>query len=166
MLRTILTYPADVLRETAKDVKNIDGRVVALAEDMAETMYLSRGVGLAAPQVGESLNLIVVDIGDDLIELYNPRIVSSEDTYLAQEGCLSVPEIMLEIERAEKIVVQGIDRDGKDIMLEAEELLARVFQHEIDHLKGTLIIDHISKIHRQLIRGKLKKLRREYEENF
>lgn len=133
---------------------------------MAETMYLSRGIGLAAPQVGESLNLIVVDIGDRLIELYNPTIVSAEDCYIAQEGCLSVPEIMLEIERAEKIVVKGIDRDGKDVTLEADDLLARVFQHEIDHLKGTLIIDHVSKIQRQLIRGKLKKLRREHEENF
>jgi peptide deformylase len=86
MLRTILTYPDDVLRGQAKDITNIDGSVVKLAEDMAETMYLSRGVGLAAPQVGESLNLIVVDIGEKLLELYNPRIVSSENSYIAQEG--------------------------------------------------------------------------------
>jgi peptide deformylase len=163
MLRTIVTYPAEVLRGKAKDVENIDSPLIQLAQDMAETMYLSRGIGLAAPQVGEPLNLIVVDIGDRLIELYNPQIVSAENFYLAQEGCLSVPEVMLEVERAEKVVVKGLDRNGKAIELEAQDLLARVLQHEIDHLQGTLIIDRISRIQRQLILGKLKKLRREHE---
>ncbi len=162
VLRTILTYPDAILRRKARDVENIDSRVVKLAEDMAETMYLSRGIGLAAPQVGESLNLIVVDVGDHLIELYNPRIACAENLFLAQEGCLSVPEIMLDIKRAEKLVVEGIDRGGKAVTLEAEGLLARVLQHEIDHLLGTLIIDRISPVKRQLIRGKLKNLCREH----
>lgn len=162
MLRTIVTYPAEVLRDKAKDVEAIDMPLIQLAEDMAETMYLSRGIGLAAPQVGEPLNLIVVDIGDQLIELYNPKIISAEDFYLAQEGCLSVPEVMLEVERAERVVVEGLDRNGKTVELEAQGLLARVLQHEIDHLHGTLIIDRVSRIQRQLIRGKLKKLRRDH----
>ena len=157
-----MTYPAEVLRGKAKDVEAIDRPLIQLAEDMAETMYLSRGIGLAAPQVGVPFNLIVVDIGDQLIELYNPKIISAEDFYLAQEGCLSVPEVMLEVERAERVVVEGLDRNGKTVELEAQGLLARVLQHEIDHLHGTLIIDRVSGIQRQLIRGKLKKLRRDH----
>ncbi|HNR12023.1 MAG TPA: peptide deformylase [Thermodesulfobacteriota bacterium] len=161
MLRTIVTYPDDILRGKAKQIENIDGSVITLAEDMAETMYLSRGIGLAAPQIGVQSCLIVADIGNELIELYNPMIIAAERAFVAQEGCLSVPDIMLEIERAEKVVVEGINREGKKVTLEAEDLLARVLQHEIDHLQGTLIIDHASRIQRQLISGRLKKLHRQ-----
>ena len=164
MLRPILTYPHEILRGQAKDVETLDGGLISLAEDMAETMYLSRGIGLAAPQVGAPLRIIVADIGDHLIELYNPKIVSAEDIYVSQEGCLSVPEVLLEIERAEKIVVEAVDREGKKLTIEAEDILARVIQHEIDHLNGTLIIDRISRFQRQLISGKLKRLRWEYED--
>jgi len=145
-------------------VSNIDGELITLAEDMAETMYLSRGIGLAAPQVGESCCLIVADIGEGLIELFNPSVVASEGLETFKEGCLSVPDVMLEIKRAEKIVVEGLDRDAKEITFEASDLVARVLQHEIDHLSGTLIIDRVSKVARQLISGKLKQLRREYGE--
>lgn len=162
MDRSIRTYPDSVLREKSKIVKDISGEIIKLAEDMAETMYLSRGMGLAAPQVGESCCLIITDTGEGLIELFNPKIVASEGLEVFKEGCLSVPEIMLEIKRPEKIVVDGINRDGKEITLEAKGLMARVIQHEIDHLNGTLIIDRISKAHRQLISGKLKKLRQEH----
>ncbi|MCD6353137.1 MAG: peptide deformylase [Proteobacteria bacterium] len=162
MTRTIVTYPDSILRNKSKLVENIDGEIIALAEDMAETMYLSRGIGLAAPQVGKSCCLIVTDIGEGLVELYNPKIISVEGLASFNEGCLSVPEIMLEIQRAENIVVEGINRDGKKITLEAKGLMARVLQHEIDHLNGTLIIDKVSKIQRHLISGKLKKLRREH----
>ena len=161
MTRTIVTYPDSILRDKSKMVENIDGDMIALAEDMAETMYLSRGIGLAAPQVGKSCCLIVTDIGEGLVELYNPKIISAEGSTSFNEGCLSVPEIMLEIQRAENIAVEGINRDGKKITLEAKDLMARVLQHEIDHLNGTLIIDRVSKIQRHLISGKLKKLRRE-----
>ena len=162
MTRTIVTYPDSILRNKSKMVENIDGEIIALAEDMAETMYLSRGIGLAAPQVGESCCLIVANSGEGLVEIYNPKIISAEGLASFNEGCLSVPEIMLEIQRAENIVVEGINRDGKKITLEAKDLMARVLQHEIDHLNGTLIIDRVSKIQRHLISGKLKKLRREY----
>lgn len=163
MSRTIITYPDTVLREKAKPVKNIGTEHIKLAEDMAETMYLCKAIGLAAPQVGESCSLVVVDIGEGLIELFNPMIVASEGLICSKEGCLSVPDVTLEIKRAETIVVKGLNRDGKEITLEAKELMARVIQHEIDHLHGTLIIDRVSKAQRQLISGKLKKLRREYE---
>lgn len=160
MPRPIVTYPDANLRKKAKTIENIDGELVALAEEMAETMYLSRGIGLAAPQVGESCCLIVADIGGGVIELFNPEIISAEGAATMKEGCLSVPDVMLEIHRAEKVVVEGINRDGEKIILEAQDLMARVLQHEIDHLRGMLIIDRISKIQRQLISGQLKKLRR------
>lgn len=163
MQRTIRTYPDSVLREEAEPVTNIDGELITLAEDMVETMYLSRGIGLAAPQVGESCCLIVADTGEGLIELFNPSVVASEGLETFKEGCLSVPDVMLEIKRAEKIVVEGLDRNGKEVTFEAKDLVARVLQHEIDHLSGTLIIDRVSKVHLQLVSGKLKQLRRDHD---
>lgn len=165
MAKTIETYPASVLRRMASPVEAVEHRLIRLAEEMAETMYLSRGIGLAAPQVGESCCLIVVDIGDGLLELYNPKIVAAEGEEAEKEGCLSVPEITLEVKRAAKVVVEGMSRNGKQVRVEAEDLLARVLQHEIDHLNGTLIIDRITRAHRQLIIGKLKRLRREHAED-
>jgi peptide deformylase len=158
---SIKTYPDEVLRNKSKVVKDINGKLVKLADQMAETMYLSRGIGLAAPQVGESCCLIVMDVGEGLIELFNPTIISAEGLAPFTEGCLSLPDITLEIKRPDTVVVKGINRNGKEITIEAHDLMARVVQHEIDHLQGTLIIDRISKVHRQLIRGKLKKLRQE-----
>lgn len=162
MTLPIRTYPDEVLRNKSKVVKDINGKIITLAEQMAETMYLSRGIGLAAPQVGESCSLIVVDVGDGLVELFNPTIISSEGLLAPyKEGCLSLPDITLEIKRPDTVFVKGVNRNGKEITIEARDLMARVLQHEIDHLQGTLIIDRISKAHRQLIRGKLKKLRQE-----
>jgi peptide deformylase (EC 3.5.1.88) len=161
MTLQIRTYPDEVLRNKSKVIKDINGNLVKLAEQMAETMYLSRGIGLAAPQVGEPCCLIVMDVGEGLIEIFNPTIISSEGLAPFKEGCLSLPEITLEIKRPDAVVVKGINRNGKEITIEARDLMARVVQHEIDHLQGTLIIDRISKAHRQLIRGKLKKLRQE-----
>ena len=161
MTLPIKTYPDLVLRKKSREVKNITGELVKLAEEMAETMYLSRGIGLAAPQVGEPCCLIVIDIGEGLMELFNPTIVSAEGLEPFKEGCLSLPDITLEVKRPDAVVVKGIGRDGKEITIEAHDLMARVLQHEIDHLQGTLIIDRISKAHRQLISGKLKKLRQD-----
>jgi peptide deformylase len=157
----IRTYPDEVLRNKSKVVNDINGKLIKLADQMAETMYLSRGIGLAAPQVGEPCCLIVMDVGEGLIELFNPAIIGSEGLAPFKEGCLSLPEITLEVKRPDTVVVKGINRNGKEITIEAHDLMARVLQHEIDHLHGTLIIDRISKAHRQLIRGKLKKLRQE-----
>ena len=160
MALPIKTYPDSVLREKSTLVETINGKLIKLADEMAETMYLSRGIGLAAPQVGEPCCLIVIDIGEGLIELFNPKIIATEEEEeIFKEGCLSLPEITLDIKRPNKIVVEGLNRDGKKITIEAQNLMARVLQHEIDHLNGTLIIDHVSKIHRQLISGRLKKLR-------
>jgi len=154
-------YPDPVLRGKASPVKNIDDKIRKLIADMAETMYASEGVGLAAPQIGSLSQIVTVDIGEGLISLINPRIVEYEGKDVMEEGCLSLPDIRLEVERYKRVLVEGVDDDGKEVSIEAEDLLARVFQHEIDHLQGILIIDKIPPVQRQLIRSKLKKLEKE-----
>lgn len=156
-------YPDPVLRGKATPVKDIDDSIRKLMADMAETMYISEGVGLAAPQVGSLSQLITVDIGKGLISLANPRIVESDGSEVMEEGCLSLPDIRLEVKRYKRVLVQGIDSNGKEVFIEAEDLLARVFQHEIDHLQGILIIDKIPSAQRQLIRSKLKELERKVQ---
>lgn len=131
-----------VLRQKAKAVPQVDARIRRLLDDMVETMYSARGIGLAAPQVGISQRVIVVDIGDGPIRMVNPKIVRvGEEEEEATEGCLSIPGIIGEVWRAYDISVRGFDENGKPVKLDAEGLLARVFQHEIDHLDGKLFID-------------------------
>lgn len=140
-LRTVRTDGDPVLRKKAKKVEKIDGAVVSLLKDMADTMYANEGIGLAANQVGVLKRLIVLDDGDGLLMLVNPVIVSCEGTCCKEEGCLSVPEIYGEVERSEKIVVRAYDEKGNRLEIEADDLLARILQHEIDHLDGKLFID-------------------------
>lgn len=131
-----------VLRQKAKTVAQVDARIRRLLDDMVETMYSARGIGLAAPQVGISQRVIVVDIGDGPIRMVNPKIVRvGEEEEEATEGCLSIPGIIGEVWRAYDISVRGFDENGKPVKIDAEGLLARVFQHEIDHLDGKLFID-------------------------
>lgn len=131
-----------VLRQKAKAVAQVDARIRRLLDDMVETMYSARGIGLAAPQVGISQRVIVVDIGDGPIRMVNPKIVRvGEEEEEATEGCLSIPGIIGEVWRAYDISVRGFDENGKPVKIDAEGLLARVFQHEIDHLDGRLFID-------------------------
>ncbi|MFZ5753758.1 MAG: peptide deformylase [Bacillota bacterium] len=131
-----------ILREKAKEVKEINDSILKLLDNMKETMYAANGVGLAAPQIGVSKCVIVVDIGDEeLFELINPQIVFSEGLETDTEGCLSVPGIVGEVARAKKIKIKGLNRQGKTVEIEAEDLLARAFQHEMDHLDGILFID-------------------------
>lgn len=131
-----------VLRQKAKAVAQVDARIRRLLDDMVETMYSARGIGLAAPQVGISQRVIVVDIGDGPIRVVNPKIVRvGEEEEEATEGCLSIPGIIGEVWRAYDISVRGFDENGKPVKIDAEGLLARVFQHEIDHLDGRLFID-------------------------
>jgi peptide deformylase len=131
-----------ILREKAKEVKEINDSILRLLDNMKETMYAANGVGLAAPQIGVSKRVIVVDIGDEeLFELINPQIVFSEGLETDTEGCLSVPGIVGEVARAKKIKIKGLNRQGKTVEIEAEDLLARAFQHEMDHLEGILFID-------------------------
>lgn len=131
-----------VLRQKAKTVPQVDARIRRLLDDMVDTMYSARGIGLAAPQVGISQRVIVVDIGDGPIRMVNPKIVKvGEEEEEATEGCLSIPGIIGEVWRSYQISVRGFDESGKPVKLDAEGLLARVFQHEIDHLDGRLFID-------------------------
>ena len=159
----ICTYPDPVLRKGADPVENIDERVEALADQMIETMYAAPGIGLAANQVGELIRVIVFDLypGTDNREpfvLINPEIVLSEGRIAQEEACLSVVDYAAEVTRSARIKVRGVDRKGKPIDLEAEGLLARCLQHEIDHINGVLFIDHISSLKRALYKKKLKKI--------
>ena len=132
-----------VLRQKAKDVTDIDGALVKLVDDMLETMYEAPGIGLAAPQVGVNKRLFVWDIGDGAHAMVNPEIVEGEGEWVFEEGCLSVPGLYWEIVRPKEIHLTGYDLDGNEVSIEADELLARLFQHELDHLDGVMLIDHL-----------------------
>lgn len=165
-LREIITYPHKVLIEQAKPITEIDKKIWALIDDMAETMYDNSGVGLAANQVGELYRVILVDTSpkdesNELITLINPKIISAEGSIAIEEGCLSCLDFKAEIPRAEKITVRALDRDGKTFELRAEGIQAIALQHEIDHLNGTLIINHVSSLKRELYKRRLKKMLRE-----
>ncbi len=149
--RVIVKYPDPILREKAMPVKRINDRLLNLLDDMAETMYKAEGVGLAAPQVGVSKRLFVVDVGDEhgLLEFINPEIIAREGEQLGPEGCLSIPGISGEVRRAKKVKVRALNREGKPFELEAEDYLARAIQHELDHLNGVLFIDLAEKIYTQ-----------------
>jgi len=163
-LREILTWPHPVLKKAAAPVDRVDDTLKKLVEDMLETMYAAPGVGLAAPQVGQSIQLCVIDVGvqdnkpgEDVLVLFNPKIVASEGKIVWNEGCLSVPEFEEDIERAAKITVEALGRDGKEIRFDAEQLRAVCIQHEMDHLKGVTIADKVSFLKRNMYMQKLKK---------
>lgn len=158
----ILAYPHPVLAKKAEPVAEITEDLKKLADDMAETMYADDGIGLAAPQVGESIRFIVVDVSGpdkrtDLMCLVNPVIESAEGEVETEEGCLSVPNLRTMVKRAEKVVVRARNLDNEEVVIDADELLAVCLQHEIDHLEGTLIIDRISRLKRSLYEKKVKK---------
>jgi peptide deformylase len=139
----IVTYPDPVLSSEAQAVPRVSRRVRRLARDLLETMYAAPGVGLAAPQVGVQKRVIVVDVGENPITLVNPEITAAEGEQVGLEGCLSLPDLVGEVCRAEWVVVNGLDRRGKPVTVEGEGLLARALQHEVDHLDGILFIAHI-----------------------
>jgi peptide deformylase len=158
-------YGDPVLRKRAEPVQKITEAEIKLAEEMLMTLYATgNGIGLAATQVGILKQFLIVDLSeneDDGIEplfLFNPEILSTEGESVAEEGCLSIPDLRADVRRPEKIVVKVMNLRSKDVEFEADGLLARVLQHEIDHLNGTLFIDRISGLKRQLLRGELKKL--------
>ena len=159
----ILTYPDNVLRQPTNALENIDGEVQKMIDQMAAAMYDAPGVGLAAIQVGWNKSVLIYDIAPaeqsrSLNVLINPRIVDQEGEMLSEnEGCLSVPEFRADVKRFASIIVEGIDREGRPVKLEAEGMLAIVLQHEIDHLNGKLFIDHISVLKRQLYTRRMKK---------
>lgn len=142
----IVTDPDPVLRQKSQTVKNINAGVLRLLENMRDTLYAADGVGLAAPQIGVSKRIIVVDPGDNLFEIINPEITYTEGDQNGTEACLSVPGKVGLVNRARKINVQGLNSKGESIVIEAEDFLARIFQHEIDHLDGILFPDKATKI--------------------
>lgn len=163
----ILKLPDPILRKTSAPIERVDGHLRQLADDMLETMYAAPGVGLAAPQIGILRRLIVLDTAGDKEEkrplvLINPEIVKLGDTMrLHEEGCLSIPEVLVEIERPATLTVKYIDRHGKPQQLEAEGLLATAIQHEVDHLNGRLIIDFLSRLKRDMVVRRFKKQAKE-----
>ncbi len=159
----IYTYPDPVLKKEAEPVENIDGEIQTLIDEMGELMYESSGIGLAANQVGVAKRIILYDLdykekGKHLNVLINPVIVSAEGMVEFEEGCLSVPEFTNKIKRKKILQAKGLDRHGSPLDIEAGDLLAVCIQHEVDHLNGTLILDHASHLKRSMYKKRIKKL--------
>lgn len=162
----ICKYPESVLRAETKNITVFDEKLRTLTEDMAETMYDAPGIGLAAPQIGESLKLVVVDTtprgGEEEVEnqymvMANPVITVKENSQIDEEGCLSLPELVANVKRYKNVTVTYQDVDGKECEIIAEDRFAVVLQHEIDHLNGILFMDHLSSLKRNLYKKKVKK---------
>lgn len=170
-VRRIFTYPDDVLHDVAEEVSEIDGATVETLDDMFTTMYAAPGIGLAAPQIGLSERMIVVDLGDeeggggpskDRVELINPVITEQSDEMVTnEEGCLSIIDYRVEVTRPATVVVKGWTRDQKEIEIEADGLLSICLQHELEHLDGTLLLDHLSRLKRSMYRKRVQKALRE-----
>jgi peptide deformylase len=165
---TICTYPDPVLMKKCKEIENLHGNMAELADDMVETLLESEnGIGLAAPQVGQSVKLVVVELEPEEERgnpeaLFNPRIVEASGSEDAEEGCLSLPNHFGMVTRATHVLVEAIDKDGNEVSLEAEGLLARCLQHELDHLDGKLVVDYASSLKRAMYRKRrLKELKKE-----
>lgn len=145
-IRPILTAEVPILRERTKKVSTFDASLHRLLDDMLETMRDAPGVGLAANQIGVPLQVAVIEVDERVTELINPQIVKSSGEQLDWEGCLSIPGYVAEVERAAKVTVKARDRHGREFRVKGEELFSRALQHEIDHLNGTLYIDHIQSL--------------------
>ncbi len=161
-LLPIITYPDPLLKKPTIPVEQYNDALIRLIGDMGETMYAAPGLGLAANQVGVSHRLLVYDINwregsRELATIVNPEIIHKEGEVVDEEGCLSLPEYHEYVKRAEKVILRGYDRNEREIKIEAEGFLARVLQHEIDHLDGKLLIDRLSALKRQLFLRKMKK---------
>ena len=158
---TILEFPDERLRKKAAVVKTVDDKIKKLIDDMLETMYESKGVGLAATQVDVHQRIIVIDVSEeknDPLFLINPEILEKDGIKESEEGCLSVPGFYEKVNRAEHIIVRALNRDGQSFEFEARDLLAVCVQHEMDHLNGKLFVDYISSLKRQRIKKKLEKI--------
>ena len=158
----ILLYPSPIIRKKAVPVTSVNGDLQRLIDDMVETMYAAPGVGLAAPQVGALTQVIVLDPHEDRkvtkpLTLINPKLVDGEGQVVEEEGCLCIPDLKAEVTRFKRVVVTAYDRTEKEILLEGTDLLARILQHEIDHLNGVLFLDRLSPAKRELVKRRLKK---------
>jgi peptide deformylase len=165
-IKPLIILPDPILRQVSKPVETIDSSILRLADDMLETMYDAPGIGLAAIQIGVPRRLLVIDLakeGEDKAPqvFINPEILtSSDDRSTYEEGCLSIPDYYAEVERPAQVTVRHLDRNGKEILTQAEGLLATCLQHEIDHLNGVLFIDHISRLKREMVIKKFTKAAR------
>jgi peptide deformylase len=165
VIRPVLRYGERVLREAAEPLPAITADTHRLIDDMVDTMRAAPGIGLAAPQVGVPVQLFVIDLSAgrrpaELIVLANPEFVERDGMQLEEEGCLSVPGFTATVARPQRVVVRGLDRDGQSRTYEGTGLLARAFQHEMDHLNGTLFLDRLAGLRRALIVRRVRKLRR------
>jgi len=163
MILQILKYGAPELRTVSKPVDVFDNELEKISQNMIETMYGSPGIGLAAPQIGINIRLVTIDlsVGEDpsqLIVICNPEIVSSDGEQKNDEGCLSIPDFSDTVARPRKVSLRGLNLKGDEVKYEGEDLLARCFSHEVDHLNGVLFVDHLSPLKRTLIRNRIKKL--------
>ena len=168
MIRPIVLWGSEVLEKPSEPVSNITDAEMKLVQDMIETMYKAPGVGLAAPQVGVAKRIMVTDTTsgekrDHLFTLFNPEIVSTEGEQFEDEGCLSIPGFSAIVQRPKKVVIRGLDVNGKEMFIEGSDLLARAFSHEMDHLDGKFFLDHLSFIKRDMIKRRIKKLIRQGE---
>jgi peptide deformylase len=145
----IRQFPDAVLRQRSLEVDNVDGTLAKLAEDMIETMYEAAGVGLAAPQIGVQRRMFVYDVGDGPQVVVNPAIVESSGEWTYKEGCLSIPGMHWDLVRPKQVLLRGTSIDGEETEIEADELLARCFQHEMDHLDGILVLERIDPAERK-----------------
>ena len=161
---TILEFPDERLRKKAETVKVVDRKIKQLVEDMLETMYFSKGIGLAANQINVQQRVVVIDVSEEKnvpLCLINPVILEKNGVKESEEGCLSVPGFFENVTRAEHIKIKALDRDGQVFELEATDLLAVCIQHEMDHLDGKLFVDYLSSLKRQRIKSKLEKTHRQ-----
>jgi len=164
-IHEIVKYPDPVLSKRAASVTDFDAALKKLVDEMFESMYAAQGIGLAAPQIGISKQLTVIDISfkknpDEKIVLINPEIIEEQGKQFEEEGCLSLPEIREKVHRAARVKVRAQNERGEWFEIEGEELLARAFQHEIDHLNGVLFIDRISRLKRELALRKIRKMQK------
>jgi len=160
--RRILTYGAPILRQPTRRVTDLDGDLQRLIDDMVETMYAAPGLGLAANQVGSPHRLFVANPAENrdpakLLVMLNPELVETEGEILFEEGCLSIPDFREDVRRARRVLLRGIDRNGRPLEVEGEQVLARIFQHEMDHLNGLFFVDRLSPAKRFLLGKKLKR---------
>ena len=159
-LLNVLKFPDERLRTVAKPIKDVDTHVQNIVDDMFQTMRAEKGIGLAATQVDIHQRIVVIDVSEDYsapLVLINPEVIDKQGSIISEEGCLSVPNNYAKIERAKSLTIKALDRDGKEYEMQADGLLAKCIQHELDHLDGKLFVDYLSALKRQRIKKKLAK---------
>jgi peptide deformylase len=161
-VRPIVVYPDPVLLRATRPVENVDDEIRTLVRDMADTMYVAPGIGLAANQIGVGLRICIIDLTageepDQLHVFINPEVTEADGKQVGEEGCLSFPEIMLDVQRAERVTVEALDLEGKPFSFSAEGLMSRALQHEIEHLDGQVFLRNVSSLKRELVKRQIRR---------